>query len=281
SGDVFYRHKAAFAGSSGDNGTYRWIQFGLNFQGDPALNFILSGPSVSVMTATPSLLESSPEPAKIIITRDKTTGPLVIQYSLSGSSDPATDFAAEPCLMSAGCLEIPSGSNSITLCLQPVNDDLPETRETLTLQVSESDSYSTGAASSASITLEEDDSDSDGMPDDWENYYKLSAEEPGADQNTDDDGFTDLEEYIAGTSPVDGALHLTSGNCLLQEDGPALLLPTAAGRYYTIEYKDGLDENGSWQILAQNLPGTGAPLAITLDGNTLQRFYRSTVQLQP
>jgi hypothetical protein len=36
-GMAFAMHKADMAGSSGANGAYRWIQFGLNFQGDPAM----------------------------------------------------------------------------------------------------------------------------------------------------------------------------------------------------------------------------------------------------
>ncbi len=34
---AFYAHKAASAGWSGYNGAYRWLQFGINYQGDPAL----------------------------------------------------------------------------------------------------------------------------------------------------------------------------------------------------------------------------------------------------
>ena len=47
------------------------------------------------------------------------------------------------------------------------------------------------------------DTDGDGMPDWWERYYGLSdtaAQPPGYD--TDADGLSDLDEYLAGTSPV-------------------------------------------------------------------------------
>ena len=36
-GEAFYLHKSARAGLSGYNGSNRWVQFGLNFQGDPAI----------------------------------------------------------------------------------------------------------------------------------------------------------------------------------------------------------------------------------------------------
>ncbi|GEM_PF-2217696 len=40
-GEAFAWHKAAKASACGDNYAYRWVQFGLNFQGDPALRLPL------------------------------------------------------------------------------------------------------------------------------------------------------------------------------------------------------------------------------------------------
>ena len=39
-GAVFYAHKAANAGSAGENNSDRWLQFGLNYQGDPAIGLV-------------------------------------------------------------------------------------------------------------------------------------------------------------------------------------------------------------------------------------------------
>lgn len=48
----------------------------------------------------------------------------------------------------------------------------------------------------------DEDFDQDGLPDWWESEYfgDLSY---GADDDPDNDGFTNLEEYIAETSPID------------------------------------------------------------------------------
>jgi hypothetical protein len=46
--EVFYAHKASKIGSSGYNGAYRWIQFGLNYQGDPALELPLAMRTLTV-----------------------------------------------------------------------------------------------------------------------------------------------------------------------------------------------------------------------------------------
>ncbi len=46
------------------------------------------------------------------------------------------------------------------------------------------------------------DSDADGMPDEWERKHNLDARDPGdSRQDQDDDGYTNIEEYLNGTDP--------------------------------------------------------------------------------
>jgi len=53
-----------------------------------------------------------------------------------------------------------------------------------------------------------EDSDKDGMKDEWEKKYGLDRFDPSdADRDNDSDGFTNIEEYEAGTSPVKAAEH--------------------------------------------------------------------------
>ncbi len=62
----------------------------------------------------------------------------------------------------------------------------------------------------ASIIVEPvgDDQDADGMPDDWETEHGLDPGDPAdADQDLDGDGFTNLEEFRAGTDPTDETSH--------------------------------------------------------------------------
>jgi len=49
-------------------------------------------------------------------------------------------------------------------------------------------------------TVHSMDTDGDGLPDDWEEGY-LGGIECGPDEDTDGDGLTNLEEYLAGTDP--------------------------------------------------------------------------------
>lgn len=52
------------------------------------------------------------------------------------------------------------------------------------------------------------DTDGDGMPDTWELQYGLDSLNPSdAAGDADDDGFTNLEEYLAGTDPRDPKSH--------------------------------------------------------------------------
>ena len=51
------------------------------------------------------------------------------------------------------------------------------------------------------------DTDGDGLPDDWETKYGLDVTQNDADADKDGDGFTNAEEYAAGTDPSDKKSH--------------------------------------------------------------------------
>ena len=51
------------------------------------------------------------------------------------------------------------------------------------------------------------DTDGDGLPDDWEKKFGLDAATADADADTDGDGFTNAEEFAAGTDPSDKKSH--------------------------------------------------------------------------
>ena len=54
------------------------------------------------------------------------------------------------------------------------------------------------------------DDDNDGMPDDWENQYGLNPMSDDADQDPDNDGSTNLDEYLNNTNPgVAGSVYVS------------------------------------------------------------------------
>ncbi|OGV45327.1 MAG: hypothetical protein A2X46_00345 [Lentisphaerae bacterium GWF2_57_35] len=278
SGDVFYRHKAAFVSQSGANGSYRWVQFGLNFQGDPALSFVVDKPTVGVAAENSPISESSATPAVLRFFRDHTEGAMTIRYSLTGNASPSTNFSCTPGLSQQGSVIIPSGSNALCILMHPIDNNVPESVKELTLALETDGGYTIGDSCFASILLEEDDADQDGLPDDWEHYYELDVGAPSADQDSDGDHYSDYEEYIAGTSPVDTSSSFSSGDCVYDGSTTAVTFPTQAGRLYTIEWNDSLNA-AAWQILLHNLVGTGSPVIVPDTPNGEHRFYRIKVQL--
>jgi hypothetical protein len=93
----------------------------------------------------------------------------------------------------------------------------------------------------------------------------------------DQDGMTELEEYLAGTDP-----HLEGSRLELRQPThtPASFsfrVPTVAGRRYTVQYCEQLTTT-NW-ITLTTLTGDGADRIITDDteGPAPKRFYRVQV----
>jgi len=84
----------------------------------------------------------------------------------------------------------------------------------------------------------------------------------------DEDGFTTAQEYISDTCPTNTAdyFHLS-----IEAARPGFY--AATNRLYEVEYSDNLTSNG-WNLLTNNLPGSGNPLEITDPENATNRFYR-------
>jgi subtilisin family serine protease len=126
------------------------------------------------------------------------------------------------------------------------------------------------------------DTDNDGLPDWWE-MENLGSLAGNADDDGDADGFSNLDEFLAGTDPDDPASQLAFTAAAALVDGPethfTLTFPSVLDRCYQIEWSETL-QPGSWQPLGAPVTGTGAlmqvqdPEAIQ---NATRRFYRMTV----
>jgi hypothetical protein len=125
------------------------------------------------------------------------------------------------------------------------------------------------------------DTDGDGMPDEWELAHHLEPAN-GADAalDADGDGVSNVEEYRAGTDPLDKETQLRAA-LLTAQGSPLVALVTfvaVAGKTYSLLRRDSFG-SGPW------LPVTDVPAASSnrvaqvrdptpLQPGELQRFYR-------
>ena len=94
----------------------------------------------------------------------------------------------------------------------------------------------------------------------------------------DGDGWTNLDEYIAGTGPNDPASLFKIAQLQAGDGEFTITFPSALGRTYTVERSYTL-ETGSWVALPGETPGTGETLPVTDTDPTEspRRFYRVVV----
>ena len=124
------------------------------------------------------------------------------------------------------------------------------------------------------VQLREGDADNDGMSDSWEQTHFSTTDRNGTG-DFDQDGSTDLAEYLAGTNPVDGqsvleVLQITSVNTGQRQ----LIWSAQPGKSYRLEYKTELS-GATWISLGQIITAT-TPTASAFDSAATaeKRFYR-------
>jgi subtilisin-like proprotein convertase family protein len=98
------------------------------------------------------------------------------------------------------------------------------------------------------------------------------------DEDTDGDGFTNLEESMAGTDPLDpgDALGITSTEQL--ENEARISFKTVYGKHYRLEYNNSFPD-ADWDVLTDNIEGTGQIVEVGDSGSAShsKRFYRVTL----
>ncbi|NQX01998.1 right-handed parallel beta-helix repeat-containing protein [bacterium] len=164
------------------------------------------------------------------------------------------------------------GSASINVTLPAV---VPAGREITATATSQS----TGDTSQFSIpvAVTAADGDSDGLPNSYETATPgLNPSNPAdAALDRDGDGFTNLQEFVAGTNPNDPTSRLIATGAL-SGGNFKLTFPTVAGKFYRVERTEVLA--GLWETVAVNVAGTGGPVLIPLpvSPSISRQFFRVT-----
>jgi len=125
-----------------------------------------------------------------------------------------------------------------------------------------------------------DDNDGDGIPVWWEEANGLSDDNPDdANENWDEDIFTNKQEYLSGTDPRDSTSYLSVGEVktmrVLNEDKLQISFswPSVDSALYTVERSVDLVH---WVAIAEDVPATPPLTTFTdeVDASSPRTFYR-------
>jgi Tol biopolymer transport system component len=126
------------------------------------------------------------------------------------------------------------------------------------------------------------DSDGDGIPDAWMIQHfghptGQAGDHSRAQDDADGDGMSNLQEYLAGTDPLNpNSVFKTALTLVVATNGAVLQWPAALGKAYRVQYKDDLSDP-QW---------VDAPGTVSVNGNlgsysesrvSPRRYYRVTV----
>lgn len=127
------------------------------------------------------------------------------------------------------------------------------------------------------------DVDNDGMSDGWEIRYSGNYTGVVRNSDTDADGFTALDEYIAGTSPTNATSCPTVQGVTMTNTVPASVwFQTVTGRQYSVSYSTSLVQ-AVWTMLDTNMVQGDGTIKSFLDAesqNATSRYYKIGVKFQ-
>jgi hypothetical protein len=117
------------------------------------------------------------------------------------------------------------------------------------------------------------DSDGDGMPDAWEQQYGLIVGVNDSADDADDDGMTNLQEYLAGTIPTlaSSRLAITIAPAI---GAVTLEFNAVSNKSYSLLYRTSLS-TGGWMVL-QDYPAalTNRTVVLTTNFSESVRFFQ-------
>ncbi|QHI69416.1 LamG-like jellyroll fold domain-containing protein [Tichowtungia aerotolerans] len=124
------------------------------------------------------------------------------------------------------------------------------------------------------VPVRKGDSDNDGLADEWEAHFFGDAMGASPNEDSDSDGQSNLQEYIAGCDPTSSNSFFSarlSSDCVLGWN-------EVSGRVYSVYWTSNL--LGGFQCLESNIPWTGSGFVDAAHHAEPLGFYRVEVQLQ-
>jgi hypothetical protein len=122
------------------------------------------------------------------------------------------------------------------------------------------------------------DKDYDGLPNEWEQQYFGGETNAISSEDTDNDGFSNLQEYISGFNPTNAASFFSTTNFLAQTNGFVVQWQAVSGRVYSINWTTNL--LNSFQSLETNILWPQSSYTDTLHRFESEGFYRIRVDIQ-
>jgi hypothetical protein len=133
----------------------------------------------------------------------------------------------------------------------------------------------------ATVTLDPAlDQDEDGLPNGYEETYGFDPfDAADATRDGDGDGFSNHDEYIAGTAPNSSAALPRIESVTRAGDGFRLRFATVTGRQYQVQWRAALT-TGDWENLPDGLVNGDGTVQEVVDrgaAGTTTRFYRLAI----
>jgi hypothetical protein len=116
--------------------------------------------------------------------------------------------------------------------------------------------------------------DNDGLPDYWEEAYFGGPTNGLPDPDDDHDGFSNFEEYIAGTHPGSARSRIW----LEALNDMSLGFHSAIDRLYHFEFTTNL-LTGHWNPFSDGIPGNGDYISVAVTNGLNCSFYRCNVRV--
>lgn len=120
------------------------------------------------------------------------------------------------------------------------------------------------------------DVDADGLPDSWQiKYFAANGAGRGPNDDPDGDGFSNYQEFRAGTDPLNGNSAIRISEIRIFNHDVSIRFQTLFGKAYRLE-RSVDPAGGLWVPVASFVPGTGGPAQIVdpSAGSLSNRFYR-------